>query len=120
MKSACKGFAFVVFFLGAWVTAFAQSQDGSSRKPADTPGVAKTIVGCITGYEGRYTLGTSSDTLYLLDGDPALLKRYNAVLVRVTGTISEPPPGASKNSVLSQQPPTLTVSKLKKVADGCN
>lgn len=121
MKSAGKvGLTFVAFSLCAWMTASAQSKDGSSPKQADTPGVAKTFVGCITGYEGHYTLGTSSDTLYLLDGDPALLKRYNAVLVRVTGTISEPPPGTSRNNVLSQQPPTLTVSKLKKIADGCN
>jgi hypothetical protein len=103
------------------IMASAQSQDGSSPRPATSPsGAPKTIVGCITGYEGHYTLGTSSDTLYLLDGDPALLKRYNAVLVKVTGTISEPPPGASKKDGISQQPPTLTVSKLKKVADGCN
>jgi len=103
------------------MVASAQSQDGSSSKQAAPPvGAAKTVVGCITGYEGHYTLGTMNDTLYLLDGDPALLKRYNAVMVRVTGTISETPPGASRNNVLSQQPPTLTVSKLKKVADGCN
>ncbi|MGB8889883.1 MAG: hypothetical protein WCC87_24380 [Candidatus Korobacteraceae bacterium] len=99
----------------------AQSQDSSSPKQtAPSSNTPKTFVGCITGYEGHYTLGTSNDTLYLLDGDPALLKRYNAVMVRVTGTISEPRPGTSRNNVLSQQPPTLTVSKLKKVADGCN
>ncbi len=117
MKKA--NLALLVLFIS--VTASAQSQDSSSSKQAAPPAAApKTIVGCITGYEGHYTLGTSNDTLYLLDGDPAMLKRYNAVMVRVTGTISEPPPGTSRNNVLSQQPPTLTVSKLKKVADGCN
>lgn len=122
VKNACKVWlALAMFTLCIWTAVSAQSQDGSSPKQAATPsGTPKTVVGCITGYDSHYTLGTSSDTLYLLDGDPALLKRYNAVLVRVTGTVTEPPPGTSRNNVLSQQPPTLTVSKLKKVADGCN
>jgi hypothetical protein len=110
-----------LLLLGPSLIILAQSQEGSSPKPAAPPnGKPTTVVGCLTGYEGHYTLGTSSDALYLLEGDPALLKRYNAVLVRVTGTVSEPPPSASRNNVLSQQPPTLSVSKLKKVADGCN
>ncbi|MGC2112714.1 MAG: hypothetical protein WA655_24555 [Candidatus Korobacteraceae bacterium] len=79
-----------------------------------------TIVGCLTGYEGRYTLGASNDTLYLLDGDTALFKRYNARMVQASGTVTEPSPHTSQENVLSQQPPTLTVTKLKKVADGCN
>ncbi len=107
--------------LCAAMTVSAQSQVGSSPKQTAPPsGAPKTVVGCLTGYDGHYTLGTSSDDLYLLEGDSALFKRYNARLVQATGTVSEPPPGQSKNNVLSQQPPKLTVSKLKKVADGCN
>ncbi len=103
------------------MTVSAQSQAGSSPKQtAPTGGAPKTVVGCLTGYDGHYTLGTSSDTLYLLIGDSALFKRYNARMVKATGTVSETPPDPSKDNVLSQQPPTLTVSKLKKVADGCN
>ncbi len=103
------------------MTVSAQSQGGSLPKQSPPPsGALKTVVGCLTGYDGHYTLGTSSDTLYLLEGDSALFKRYNARMVQATGTVSESPPGSSKNDVLSQQPPKLTVSKLKKVADGCN
>ncbi len=100
----------------------AQSPQGSSPKSAASPsGPTKTIVGCLTGYDGHYTLGTSSDVLYLLVGDSALFKPYNAMLVRATGTVSEPLPHDSmRKHDLSQQPPTLKVSKLKKVADGCN
>ncbi len=102
------------------MTASAQGQDGSASKPSTPPSsTPKTIVGCLTGYDGHYTLGTSNDTLYLLEGDSALFKRYNARMVQATGTVSETPPDPSRNNVLSQQPPTLTVSKLKKVADGC-
>ena len=109
--------------LCATMTTFARSQTSSPPKDSVPPqGKPITVVGCLTGYNGHYTLGTSSDTLYLLEGDADLFKRYNARMVRVTGTVSEPPPHAhtSEDNVLSQQPPTLTVSQLKKVADGCN
>ena len=110
-----------IFSLCAAMTVSAQSQEGSSPKQTARPsGAPKTVVGCLTGYDGHYTLGTSSDTLYLLEGDSALFKRYNARMVQATGTVSESPPDPSKNNVLSQQPPKLIVSKLKKVADGCN
>lgn len=116
---ACLSLAMLA--LCAALTALAQSQDvASSKQSAPRSGAPKTVVGCLTGYDGHYTLGASNDTLYLLEGDTDLFKRYNARMVQVTGTISEPPPATSRNNVLSQQPPTLTVSKLKKVADGCN
>jgi hypothetical protein len=103
------------------MTVSAQSQEGSLPKQTSPPsGSLKTVVGCLTGYDGHYTLGTSSDTLYLLEGDSALFKRYNARMVQATGTVSESAPDPSRNNVLSQQPPKLTVSKLKKVADGCD
>ncbi len=103
------------------MTLSAQSREGSSPKQTAPPaGAPKTVVGCLTGYDGHYTLGTMSDTLYLLEGNPAEFKRYNAKMVQATGIVSETPPDPSRNNVLSQQPPTLTVSNLKKVADGCN
>jgi hypothetical protein len=102
------------------MTTFAQDQGSSSAKPAPSAAQQKTVTGCLTGYDGHYTLGTSGDQLFLLDGDPALFKRYNAKMVKATGTVSEPSAGSSKNNVLSQQPPTMVVSTLKKVADGCN
>ena len=100
-----------IFGLFASVTVFAQKQGVAPQKPSSpTVSTQKTVVVCLTGY----------DALYLLEGDSALFKRYNARTVQITGSVSEPPPGTSSNNVLSQQPPTLTVSKLKKVADGCN
>ncbi len=107
--------------LGASWASLAQSQgDASPKVPAPPRGATRTVVGCLTGYDGHYTLGASNDTLYLLEGDSALFKRYNVRMVQVTGTVSETPPGPSRNNALSQQPPTLTVLKLKKVADLCN
>ncbi len=97
---------------------FAQDKGVSTSKaPAGQP---KTVVGCLTGYDGHYTLGASNDMLYLLDGDSAVFKKLNARMVKVTGLVSEPSRNTSDHNVLSQQPPTLTVQSLKKVADGCN
>ena len=115
------GLVIAIFVLCATRADFAQSQDGSAPKDPGAPhGKPVTVVGCLTGYDGRYTLGTSSDMLYLLQGDSTTFKRYNARMVRATGTVTEPPPHTSRDDVLSQQPPTLTVTDLKKVADGCN
>ncbi len=96
----------------------AQSKEGTSD--AAIQGQKKTVVGCLTGYEGRYTLGASDDMLYLLDGDTDQFKHLNAKMVRATGIVSEPSRETSRHNVLSQQPPTMKVTSLKKVADGCN
>ena len=120
-KTANVWLSLTMVVLGTCSTGSAQSQAGASAKaPAAANGTPKTVVGCLTGYDGHYTLGASDDTLYLLDGDSALFKRYNANMVQVTGMVSETPPSQSHNNVLSQQPPKLTVFKLKKVADLCN
>src|SRR5271169_6541364 len=108
---ACLSLAMLA--LCAALTALAQSQDvASSKQAAPRSGAPKTVVGCLTGYDGHYTLGASNDTLYLLDGDTAAFKKLNARMVKVTGTVSEPSRETSKNNVLSQQPPTLTVQTL--------
>jgi hypothetical protein len=109
---------FVVCGLFASTAVFAQDKGDSTNKPSS--GQPKTVVGCLTGYDGHYTLGASNDTLYLLEGDSELFKKYNARMVKVTGMVSEPSRNTSEHNVLSQQPPTLTVQTLKKVADGCN
>ena len=102
-----------------FVAAVAQSPSASTQK--DSPaGKAITVVGCLTGMEGRYTLGTSSDQLYVVEGDPELLRRFNAVTVKVTGIIGASKHQTSHADAMSYQPQTLTVSKIKKVADSCN
>ena len=117
MKSA----SFALVMLCAATIAVAQGQSSPSQKQGvPAAGQEKTVTGCLSAYEDHFTLGTSNDELFLLEGDSASFKRYNAKMVQVTGTVTEPPPGTSRNNVLSQQPPTLVVSKLKKVADGCN
>lgn len=109
-----------VALAGLWLSngCLAQNnKDGSGKLANSQP---QKIVGCLTGDEDRYTLGAANDTLYLLDGDPDTFKRYNATMVEATGTVSEPSRETSKHDVLSEQPPTLKVTSLRKLADGCN
>lgn len=107
----------LVMFLGLSTASIAQDKAASNNSQ---PAQKKTVVGCLTGYDGHYTLGTSSDMLFLLDGDAATFKQLNAKMVKATGTVSEPEAKTSKHNVLSQQPPTMKVISLKKIADGCN
>ena len=102
----------------ATMLGYTQEQNGSGSKPA--AGQLQTVVGCLTGYDGHYTLGASDDTLYLLEGDDATFKHYNAKMVKATGTVTESARDTSRHNVLSQQPPKMKVTELKKVADGCN
>ena len=111
-----------VLALAATAAVFAQDKAASAPDQTGASGGANTVTvtGCLTGTNGRYTLGTMSDKLYLLRGDSAQLKKFNARRVRVTGSVTEPAPHTSRHDVLSQQPPTLTIDTIKKVADTCS
>jgi hypothetical protein len=103
-------------------TLIAVSQDQrtpapNSAPPADSKSV--TIKGCLTGFDGHYTIGTSRDDLYVLQGDASLFKRYNGKMVKATGTLSASVQESSTQNALSQQPPQFKVSQLRKIADIC-
>lgn len=108
----------LVFCLGLIVRAQAQGQPAGGTQANSNPKTV-TVKGCMTGYEGHYTIGTSRDDLYLLNGDVAMFKQYNGKTVEATGTIAPAKTETSSHDVLSQQPPQLTVTKLKKLADRC-
>lgn len=99
----------------------AQDNSGGAAKKGETPanGSTVTVTGCLTGGEGRYTLGTMKDELYVLHGDQALLNKFNAQRVQVTGTYSGSKDRESSHDALRDQPPTITVTKIKKLADTC-
>lgn len=102
--------------LGLSTAGMAQDKN-AEKSPAEGE---KTVIGCLTGSEGQYTVGTSNDMLYVLEGDTDSFKRLNGKMVKIAGTMSDPRSGTSKDNVLSQQPPTIKVTALKKMADSCN
>ena len=89
------------------------------NKPSTAEPKTVTIKGCMSGYEGRYTIGTARDDLYRLEGDVATFKQYNGKMVEATGTLAPAATETSPHDALSEQPPQLTVTKLKKLADRC-
>jgi hypothetical protein len=98
----------------------AQNQPSPAAQGSAASGTKTvTVKGCLTGVEDRYLIGTSRDDLYLLRGDLALFKRYNAKMVEATGTLSPPANKTSHDDALSQQPPELQVTSLKKIGDRC-
>ena len=116
-------FATVLSMIGISAAAMAtpaQNQAMSGTQNSGAPqNKAITIKGCLTGAENRYTIGTSRGDLYVLNGDPSLFTRYNGKIVEATGTMSPATNRTSSQDALSQQPPELKVTKLKKLADVC-
>lgn len=108
----------LAFYLSLIVHAQVQAPP-PGKKPATAEPITVTIKGCMTGYEGRYTIGTARDDLYRLEGDVATFKQYNGKMVEATGTVAPAATETSPHDALSEQPPQLTVTKLKKLADRC-
>lgn len=117
-------FTLVSVFVLTAILASAQ-QSSSNPQPAanaqqSSPGAQqKTITGCLSGYGDRYTIGTSKDNIYLLEGDPAVFKKLNGARVEVTGTLSPAKKGRSGQDALDYQFPTIKVTSLKKLDGTC-
>ena len=83
-----------------------------------------TAVGCVaTRPDGGYVLNTN-DKHYQLTGTDIPFAKYVGQKVRAVGTESwGKKPGANgkaENMVIRADSPTLTVSKMEKLADACN
>jgi hypothetical protein len=104
-------FVLLSLFLATAIPACAQ-------QPSPTP-QQKTVTGCLSGYRNRYTIGTSKDNLYLLEGDSAMFKKYNGARVEATGTLLPAKKGRSNQDALDYQLPTLKVTGLKKLDSTC-
>lgn len=113
-----KSFALLVLFSLAAVFVCAQQPAAMAQQP--TPAAQeKTITGCLSGYHTRYTVGTSTGDIYLLEGDDAAFKKLNGARVAVTGTVSPSQKGRSHQDALDYQFPTIKVSSLKKLDSTC-
>ena len=88
-----------------------------------TPEGQVSVVGCLTGSSGRYTVLTLNGNLYQLQGKQDF-KKYSGKTVRITG-VKKPPkktqtanPNASP-SALSTSPPRLAVRSIAQVEPIC-
>jgi Protein of unknown function (DUF5818) len=112
----------------AWVVA---QQGAASQAAASGP---TTVEGCLGGAAGNFTLTDMAGTTYQLQlpsgADTAKLNQHIGHEVRVTGTMSNPTASDSMNPSASQpgqapggsaaRQPTISVSKMDKIADTCS
>jgi hypothetical protein len=118
---SCTSPVKVVFLTMAVVTAPALAQS-SSKQGADTSASHRKILeGCLTSLHGVYSLGTTTDGLYHLQGSAKMLSKHVSQQVRVTGLVEAPKsqPSAPPANGSAWHPPTLKVSKIEKVFDTC-
>jgi hypothetical protein len=73
-----------------------------------------TVQGCVLGLNGGYSLNVDGGKTYLLAGED--LSQFSGQKVRAVGKVTL----AAKSGAHSSTQPTLTVSRVDKVADTCN
>jgi len=105
------------------------TNQGTSNASSTAKSAPITVIGCVSGLEGVYTLGSETGNLYRLAGDSSSFRRYLGQTVRITGTTSPSSSSTTVNESLKQKsanqgalitsPPMLTVSKIEKIAATC-
>ena len=92
-----------------------------AQQPAPEPEGPATVVGCVLGINGGYSLNTAAGKSYILDGSN--LQQFSGQQVRVLGkvTYSKKPGTNSKaeNMVIRGDQPTLAVTRIDKLSDTC-
>jgi hypothetical protein len=110
------------FLLLAMVTLDGAAQQNAATNSASAEGQV-SVLGCLTGNPGRYTVLTLNGDLYQLQGKQDFA-RYSGKMVRITGTKKPPKKAQTSNpnaapSVLSTSPPRLAVLTIKQVEPIC-
>jgi hypothetical protein len=99
----------------------AQTSPGGTTPPATAAAAPVTVIGCLVGLNGSYTLTNASNKQYRLEGDS--LHSYSGQKVRAVGTLSYTKKsgtgGKMENMLINMNTPTLTVSRIEKLADTC-
>ncbi len=73
-----------------------------------------TVQGCVLGLNGGYSLNVDSGKTYLLAGED--LSKFSGQKVRAVGNVTPAP----KSGTHSSTQPTLTVTRVDKIADTCS
>ena len=106
----------------AWLQAQSQyPQTGSSQTGASGSGQT-TVQGCLQGSDGNYTLTDKSGTTYQLQGDTSKLSAHVGHEVQITGSTTSASSATSPTTGTpagATQQPTLTVQKMKHIAETC-
>lgn len=94
---------------------------GSSDFPDTTPVTMKvTIVGCLAGDEGGYTLTDRSGAIYQLTGETGKLRAHVGHTMQVTGVSTSVMHQPGSMSEGTRTHPTLSVVSFKHVKADCD
>ena len=112
-----------ILLLGAtWLAA--QGTPPNSAQAVPPSGGSIRVVGCVVELNGGYGLTVDANKRYYLNGDDAVLHQYLGQKVRVVGIADyRKKPGTNGKAenmvIVLGSPQTLTISKIRKVADTC-
>jgi len=79
------------------------TNQGTSNAGSTAKSAPITVIGCVSGLEGVYTLGSETGNLYRLAGDRSSFRRYVGQTVRITGTESPSSSSTTVNESLKQK-----------------
>jgi hypothetical protein len=119
-----KAFLLAISLLvsAAWLQAQSQyPQSGSSQTGASASGQT-TVLGCLQGSEGNYTLTDNAGTMYQLQGDTSKLSAHVGHEVQITGSVTSASNATSPTAgtPAGATPPTsLTVQSMKHISKTC-
>jgi hypothetical protein len=96
------------------------SQGSETSGQTSASGGEKSVVGCLSGSGGTYTLTDKSGMTYQLTGDTAKLSEHVGHEVRITGTPSSPEAGTQSGTTAGGAgSQTLQVSSVKHISKSC-
>jgi Protein of unknown function (DUF5818) len=115
--------ALAILCSAAWL----QAQDPSSQSSHPTSAQAgaassqTSVEGCLQSSNGTFTLTDNAGTTYQLQGDTSKLSKHVGHQVQITGSTSGSSAAAASGSTTqgSSHQQTLTIDKVKHVADSC-
>ena len=110
-----------LIFLVSTLWAVAQYDSADNEKSDTTPATNHvTIVGCLAGGDGNFTLTDEAGAIYQLTGNTAKLSGHVGHTLRVTGVSTSVlhPPGSMSEG--TERHPTLSVDSFKHIRSNCD
>lgn len=108
--------ALVLITSAAWLEAQAGYPQSDASQMGQTSGKTASqasVEGCLHGSNGNYTLVADSGTVYQLTGDTSKLSEHVGHEMRIMGTTSSSPSGASTPSAMTPGASPTTMLEVK-------
>lgn len=114
--------ALAILCSAAWLQAQNPSSQTSHAIPTQAGAASgqTSVEGCLQSSNGSFTLTDNAGTTYQLQGDTSKLSKHVGHEVQITGSTSGSSAAAASGSTpAGSQQKTLTVEKVKHIAESC-